>query len=79
MDWYKEVGVRRGVLVAGGHAAPGGGWLLDVNWPRFMPMPVHVGAGPDSGGLYAAPWFVIGAVAAVHVLIRRRRRPKTGA
>lgn len=74
-DYYTEVGLRNGTLVAGGHDPPGGGWMLDVGWPRFMPLPVYAGAGPESGGACVATWFLIGAVAVVHFLIGRRRRP----
>jgi hypothetical protein len=74
-DWYSEIGVRNGVLVAAGHAAPGGGWFVDVHWPRFMPVPVYAGGGPESGGLYVAPWFLLGGIAAVHLLRRARRPP----
>lgn len=73
-DWYREIGVRSGVLVAAGHAAPGGGWTFDLGWPRLMPAPFYAGAGPESGGLYLAPWFVVGALAAVHFLVHAPRR-----
>ncbi|HVJ17445.1 MAG TPA: hypothetical protein VM686_18590, partial [Polyangiaceae bacterium] len=53
-DWYREVGVRNGILVVAQHEPPGGGWRLDVDWPRFPPFPFFVGAGPGSGGLYIA-------------------------
>jgi hypothetical protein len=78
-DWYREIGVRNGVLVAAGHVAPGGGWRFGLRWPRLVPIPLFAGAGPESGGLYAAPWFVLGALAAVHLVVRvRRRAPPAG-
>ena len=73
MDWYREVGVRDGALVAAGHAAPGGGWFFDVGWPRIMPIPIYAGGGPENGGLYVAPWFVLGAICLGRFLIRVRR------
>lgn len=75
-DWYRELGVRRGVLVAAGHAAPGGGWRLGLDRPRVMPLPLVAGAGPESGGLYVAPWFAVGAMAAGHFLLRARKRSR---
>ena len=75
-DWYREIGVRNGVLVTAGHSAPGGGWHFGLRPPRFIPLPIFAGAGPESGGLYAAPWFALGAIAAVHFLIRGRHRTR---
>lgn len=62
------------MLVGGGHVAPGGGWTLDVHWPRFVPFPFYSGAGPESGGLYVALWFVFGCAAVTHLLFRASRR-----
>lgn len=75
--WYREIGMRNGMLVGGGHVAPGGGWILDVHWPRFVPFPFYSGAGPESGGLYLAFWFVVGCVAVTHSFVRAARRATT--
>jgi hypothetical protein len=72
-DWHREIGVRGGVLVVAGHAAPGGGWTFNLGWPRLMPAPFYAGAGPEGGGLCLAPWFVGGALATIHFLARGQR------
>lgn len=51
--------------------------VLGVHWPRFMPLPFYSGAGPESGGLYVAVWFVLGCVAFTHLLVRASSRPRT--
>jgi hypothetical protein len=73
-DWYREVGVRNGIVVIARHEPPGGGWSFGFDWPRAIPVPLFAGAGPESGGLYAAPWFVLGTLAVAHFWIRARRR-----
>jgi hypothetical protein len=76
MDWYSEIGFRNGLFVVAGHEPPGGGWLLHCHLPRFFPLPVWAGAGPESGGLYIATWFALGLLACTHFLFLARRRRK---
>lgn len=69
-NWYGEVGIRRGGIVVGTHAPPGGGWQLDLHWPRISPVPMFAGAGPENGGLYVSVAFFVGAIAVVHLVAR---------
>jgi hypothetical protein len=49
---------------------------LSTSAGRLLPAPFYAGAGPESGGLYLAPRFVVGASAAIHFLVRAQRRAR---
>ena len=66
-----------GGIVMASHSPPGGGWQLDLYWPRLNPIPVFAGVGPDSGGSYISVAFFVGAIAVVH-LVRRVLRDGAG-
>jgi hypothetical protein len=73
-EWYRSVGVVNGVFVLGGHAAPGGGWTLEVYSPRFTPIPALSSVGPESAGLFVSVWFAFGCLALAHLGIRSATR-----
>ncbi len=74
-DWCAVAGIRAGAaMVASHYGGFAGGLMTDVHLPQFSPLPFFAGAGPDSGGVFIAVWFLASVAWIIHLLLRLRAR-----
>lgn len=74
-DWNEVAGLRGGAVMIGSwRRGSTSGLLMDVHLPQFLPVPFFAGAGPDSGVVAIAVWFLAVVAWIVHLLLRLRAR-----
>lgn len=72
--WSEVAGLQGGAVFIGSwrHSFTSG-LLMDVHLPQFLPIPFFTGAGPDSGVVAIAVWFLAVVVWLIHLLLLRLR------
>lgn len=74
-DWLEVAGLRGGAVMIGSwRGGFASGLLMDVHLPQFLPVPFLAGAGPDSGVVAIAVWFLAVVAWIIHLLLRLRAR-----
>src|SRR5262245_11770386 len=72
-EWNEVAGLRNGAVMVGSWPpGPSRGLQMDVHPPEILTAPFFVGAGPDSGVVAVAVWFLAAVAWIIHMLLRLR-------
>jgi hypothetical protein len=77
-EWYRSVGLGRGVVMLANHelADRGVGLSIDVHVPEFVPIPFLAAGGPEGGGVLLSVWFIALVLWCGHMLWRGGAKSK---